>query len=337
MRIAVLGLGFMGATHVRALQEIAGAELAAVYSSDERKLAGDLSGAGGNLATATATVDFSGVRRYRRIEAVLADDTIEAVDICLPTWLHDTVAIQALNAGKHVLVEKPMALDGFCADRMIAASRTSERVLMAAHVLRFFPEFRALRDVMLQEAHGRARVASFRRRCAAPGWSQWFGDHALSGGGIFDLLIHDVDMALHLFGKPAAVRASGWLDAERAVDIIDAQLFYEDGTLVTIAGGWHHAGAYPFAAEYSVVLEGGVVEFSTAGRVPTLYAGGSQQELELSGADGYRTEIEYFLECCQAGREPELCRPEESADAVRLMLLLEQARQRNGEKLECGI
>jgi len=337
MRIAVLGLGFMGATHVRALGEIAGAELTAVYSSDEKKLAGDLSGAGGNLDVGAAAADFSRVRRYRQIESVLADDAIDAVDICLPTWLHDTVAVEALRAGKHVLVEKPMALDGYGAQRMLAAARRSRRVLMTAQVLRFSPAYVALRQVVRQGDYGRARVATFRRRCAAPGWSEWFGDPASSGGGVFDLLIHDADMALHLFGKPKAVSATGCLDREASVDILDARLFYEDGTLVSIAGGWHHAGAYPFSAEYSVVFEGGAVEYNSAGRAPTLYAAGKEQALELSAADGYRAEIEYFLECCSTGQAPERCPPEESANAVRLMLLIEDARRRNGAKLICRI
>ena len=335
MRVAVLGLGFMGATHMRALGEISGAELRAVYDGDEKKLAGDLSGAGGNLAVSTAPVDFSHVRRHRQIEALLADDSIEAVDICLPTWLHDMVAVEALRAGKHVLVEKPMALDGYGADRMLAAARRSKRVLMAAQVLRFSPAYVALRQAVRQRQYGRALAATFRRRCAAPSWSEWFGDPELSGGGVFDLLIHDVDMALDLFGKPQTVSAAGRINREAGVDLMQAQLFYEDGTLVSISGGWHHAGTYPFSAEYSVVLEGGAIEYSSAGCAPTLYAGGSEEVLELSGGDGYRAEIEYFLECCRTGQAPERCPPEASANAVRLMLLLEEARRREGAKLVC--
>src|ERR1017187_3261829 len=117
MRVAVLGLGYMGATHIDALGQIAGAELAAVYSSDEKKLAGDLSAVRGNLGPRNGRVDFSGVERYREVEAVLADSTIDAVDICLPTYLHDVVALEALRAGKHVLVEKPIAIDAYGADR----------------------------------------------------------------------------------------------------------------------------------------------------------------------------------------------------------------------------
>src|SRR5437773_6384060 len=120
MRIAVLGLGFMGSTHLKALRNVPGAVLAAVVSGDDKKLAGDLSGIQGNIGGPGEKMDFSEIARYRTIEEALRDPNVDAVDICLPTDRHAPVAIEALRAGKHVLVEKPMALDGDTADRMIA-------------------------------------------------------------------------------------------------------------------------------------------------------------------------------------------------------------------------
>src|SRR5579872_6966932 len=122
MKFAVVGLGFMGSTHLKAMRGLPGVELAAVYSSDERKLAGDLTAIQGNLGGPGERLDFSNVGKYREIEALLADVAIDAVDICLPTDLHELAAIEALRAGKHVLVEKPMALDATGAGRMLAAA-----------------------------------------------------------------------------------------------------------------------------------------------------------------------------------------------------------------------
>jgi predicted dehydrogenase len=338
MRVAVLGLGFMGCTHVDALRRIPGAEFAAVYSSDGKKLAGDFSSVGGNLATHNGHVDLSGVQKYRDVDAALADSAIEAVDICLPTYLHDVLAVEALRAGKHVLVEKPIAIDPYGADRMMSAARRARRVLMTAHVLRFSPEYVALRKAVRQGQHGGLRFAEFRRRCAAPQWSDWLKDASKSGGGAFDLLIHDVDMALHLFGKPKAVSAAGALDEKRGLDWIEAQLFYEGGAVALISGGWLFPGEYPFGAEYSVTLDGGTFEYRTGGRPPMRYgADGSIECLETTGWDGYRAEIEYFVECCRNGQPPEFCPPAESADAVKLMTLLLEARNRNGVKLACRI
>jgi predicted dehydrogenase len=200
MRIAVLGLGFMGSTHLSALSAIPDAQLAAVFSSDERKLAGDLSAVQGNLGGPSERHDFSAVTKYRSIEALLADAGIDAVDICLPTHLHAPVAIAALRSRKHVIVEKPMALDEARAAAMIREAEKHDRVLMAGHVLRFFPVYQVLRETLRTGRLGAIRQAAFRRRCAPPAWSPWLLNAAKSGG-VFDLLIHDVDMCLHLFGS----------------------------------------------------------------------------------------------------------------------------------------
>src|ERR1051325_8748734 len=146
MKVAVLGLGFMGSVHARAL----GSRLGAVYFSDPGKRVGDLSAVKGNLEGAGGSLDFSGVTPYSSIDALLADPTIDAVDICLPTDLHESIATQALRVGKHVLVEKPMALDGESAGRMIAEAEKAGRILMTAQVLRFFPEYMALRLALPQ-------------------------------------------------------------------------------------------------------------------------------------------------------------------------------------------
>src|SRR4051794_32685762 len=106
MRLAVLGLGFMGSTHLKALRAIDGVTLAAVFSNDARSLTGDLSSIQGNLGGPGERMDFSGVKTYMNLDEVLADPDIDAVDICLPTNLHADTAIEALRRGKHVLVEK---------------------------------------------------------------------------------------------------------------------------------------------------------------------------------------------------------------------------------------
>src|SRR5437773_8909087 len=161
MRIAVLGLGFMGSTHLKALKNIPEAELIAVVSSDEQKLTGDLSSIQGNIGGPGEKMDFSRVRKYRAIDQALGDSDVEAVDICLPTDRHAPVALAALRAGKHVLVEKPMALDGATADLMIAESGRNNRVLMTAQVLRFFPAYSKTAELVKSAQLGAVRSALF--------------------------------------------------------------------------------------------------------------------------------------------------------------------------------
>jgi predicted dehydrogenase len=336
MKIAVLGLGFMGSTHLKALRSIPEATLVAILSNDERAREGDLSGIQGNLGGPGERYDFSNVKKYSDAAVLIADPEIDAVDICLPTFLHGPVALQALQAGKHVLVEKPIALTGESADELVAEARRRNRVLMSAQVLRFFPVYQALRDTL--PTLGQTRHAFFRRRCAAPAWSKWLHNKSKSGGGMFDLLIHDIDMALWLFGMPLRVSAVGSEDLDRGIDVLDATLFYPKGLKVTITGGWHHPKSYPFSMGYTVVADGGTVEYNSAGKPPTLHAqDGSETALALSAQDGYVEEIKYFVNCVQGEVQPEFCPPESSVQAVKLALLLDEARARNGEIIPCHI
>ncbi|MBI3209218.1 MAG: Gfo/Idh/MocA family oxidoreductase [Candidatus Solibacter usitatus] len=334
MRIAVVGLGFMGMVHLKAIRNISRHSLAAVVSEDPVKLSGDLSAIAGNLGGPGEKMDFSTIGRYKNVDELLKDPKVDAVDLCLPTHLHEPVTLAALRAGKHVLVEKPMGIDGASCDRMIAEAEKQGRTLMVAQVLRFFPAYIALRDALPQL--GAVRSAMFRRRCAGPAWAKWLVDKSKSGGGVFDLVIHDADQVIQHFGLPAEISATGHEDLSRGVDVMDSQLYYANGLVVTITGGWHHPKSYPFSMEYTVVCDGGTVEYSSAGREPALHrANGESEILPLPATDGYQGEIEYFLDCAESGRKPELCSPQDSAAAVRLTKLLEQSRSRNGEKVAC--
>jgi predicted dehydrogenase len=338
MKISVLGLGFMGSTHLKALQGIPNVELAAVMDGDEKRLSGDLSDIQGNLGGPGEKMDFSRAKQYRTVEAVLRDPEIEAVDICLPTHLHAPVAIAALRAGKHVLVEKPMALDGKAADEMVAEARKQGRILMVAQVLRFAPSYQRLSDLIREGLIGPVRYAFFRRRTAAPTWGPWEFDAAKSGGGIFDLLIHDVDMCLNLFGTPQAVTATGYEDIPNGVDSIVAQLEYPSIGAVTITGGWHHIGDYPFSMEFTVTGDEATAEYNSAGHPLTLYPSNGRAEIQaLDDTDPYRAELEYFVNCANRGCEPDRCRPEESALAVKLTRLMVESRERKGERIQCDI
>ncbi len=322
MRLAVIGLGFMGSVHLTALADLPGIDVA-VVARDESETA-----RAGNLGPVEA-VDLSHVKKFHDIESALADLEVDAVDLCLPTDLHESVTIEALRRGKHVLVEKPMALNRAGCDRMIDAARRANRILMVAHVLRFFPAYRALKSALAQA--GKIRSATFRRRCALPSWATWQSDPQKSGGAVLDLLIHDLDMALHLFGLPSAVAAAGRQDLANGIDIISAQLMY-DGFAVDIVGGWH-PGKFPLTMKYRVIGEHATLTYDLNSSPPQIHRAARAEDLPLSSTGGYTGEIAYFIECIRSGAQPAQCPPEESARAVSLALTLLESRARNGEPI----
>jgi predicted dehydrogenase len=222
---------------------------------------------------------------------------------------------------------------------MIRAAEDNGRILMTAQVLRFYSTYIPLAARVKTGELGTVRSAIFRRRCSAPAWGKWLADPSQSGGGVFDLLIHDVDQCIDLFGIPEAVSATGFVNLPAGIDIINAELHYPNVNSVLVTGGWHHPAAYPFSMEYTIVCDGGTIDYSSASRpTPTLYdAGGNANELPVPQQDGYEAEIAYFVECCVAARKPERCPPEESSAAVKLTRLMVDARESKGEKVACKI
>src|SRR5271170_7706110 len=139
--IGIVGIGFMGMIHYLAAQRAQGLRVTALCSRDSKKLAGDWTSIQGNFGPRGTQMDLSGVQLHREFDALLADPTVDLVDLCVPNDAHGPMAIQALEAGKHVLVEKPIALETAQADQMVAAAQSAGKYLMVGHVLPFFPEF----------------------------------------------------------------------------------------------------------------------------------------------------------------------------------------------------
>jgi predicted dehydrogenase len=329
VKIGLAGLGFMGAAHLDAYCKIATLELAAVCAGNARALSGDLSQAGGNLNRPTGVYDFSRVRKYTDWVELTQDPELDSIDICLPTHLHAAIAAAALETGKHVLCEKPMALTTAECSRMLQVAEKSNRILMIAQVLRFWPEYVYLRDFVKSCRYGAVRSATFVRRCGVPNWSRWLPDENRSGGAVLDLLVHDIDQALLLFGMPDRVAAK----SIGGPDTLMATFIYPQGPEVRIQGGWF-AAETPFSMSFQVRAERGELELTPHGLM--LSDGSSSRKIvELPPADAYETEIAYFVECCRDSKQPERCLPEESARAVEVALLLKESRMRGGEQLKC--
>jgi predicted dehydrogenase len=319
----------MGSVHLNAWSNTPGAEVTAVCTENPGSLSGNLNRTGGNLARDLGTFDFERVRRFAHWSELIADPELDIVDVCLPTDMHHEVTVAALSAGKHVLCEKPMALTGADCDRMLATSQDSGRLLMIGHVLRFWPEYRVLSRTIRSGDHGRVLAATFTRQCGLPDWSKWLPVDARSGGAVLDLLVHDIDQALMLFGLPhrAAAKALGHVDG------VSASLIYDSGPEVRIVGGWFKPGT-PLVMSFRIRFEQAELELTQEGLFLSDMTG-TRAKVDVPEEDGYRKELQYFLQCVQSGEPLSECSPKDSAQAVKVALILKRARE-TGEQVTCS-
>lgn len=311
MNIGVLGSGFMGSTHARAFAKLPGVRVVAVSSrtlSKAQKLASELG--------AAATTDNM---------AIINDPTIDAVSNTLPTHLHREFSIAALKAGKHVLLEKPFALNVADCDAMIRAQKKSGKVLMIAHVLRFWPEYVALVNVVQSGALGKPLSAVASRLSQRPAWADWFSDPQLSGGAVLDLMIHDLDVLNWIFGKPQRVFARGRETSKKSWDHILAIVDFGKTQGVIESSEFLPPG-YPFTMTLAVLCERGRVELNfRAGGISIDKGGGATLRVyekdktyvpPIQAGDAYARQIAYFVECIHSGRQPAHGTPTQARLAV---------------------
>lgn len=272
----------------------------------------------------------SGVRRYTDVKEMLKAERgrLDFLDICVPTFLHSQIAIDALEAGYHVLCEKPMARTVEQAQAMEEASRRTGKTLMIAHCCRFREDAYILKKVLESGELGKPRSAEFHRQGGskeALGWNNWFRDGKLSGGALLDLHIHDVDLIRSLFGVPDAVSVAGAsVMTEGGYDALSANFYYNSGLFVNAMCDWTIAHEKFRARCIRVNFEKGYIYANrTAGHetfVKVLEDGTVTDYSGCTVTDAYKNEIEYFAECLEKGLPVALCPPEESMEALKIVM-----------------
>lgn len=325
LNIGILGTGFMTVQHLKAYRSVAGARVAALCNPSGRHLDGDFTGVAGNVGDSEPLkLDMTQVRPFRDPAALFADPDIQAVDICTPTHTHVDLALAALAAGKHVLLEKPMARTHAdarrIADAAIAAAMRGV-FLMPAMCIRFWPEYAWVRERIQRGEHGRVLDARFRRVASAPGWGRsHFLQGGTSGGALLDLHIHDVDFIQYCFGRPRAVMASGYSRVSGATDHVVALYLYPGGPTVSAEGSWAMADGFPFHMGFTVNFERATVDYDP-GRGPEalrVASEGTVRPVVLTAPDGYTGELQHFVEAVSAGRAPDRVTAQDAATAIEI-------------------
>jgi predicted dehydrogenase len=203
LRAGVIGCGEIGQRgHIPGLKA-AGVDVIAVCDS--------------NLSRAKETAEKNNIANaYGHFGELLADDDIDLVTIGLPNALHAPVTISALQAGKHVLCEKPMSITSADAAAMIEASQRAGKLLSINQHMRFDGTSLAMRDAVASGSFGQVYLTDVRmiRPNGIPGYGSWFTNKDLAGAGaLFDIGVHMLDLAMFISGFPAVKAVKGFLSS----------------------------------------------------------------------------------------------------------------------------
>ena len=313
VKVGVIGIGNMGWHHARVLSLLKDADLVGVADPD---------GDRGALA-----VEQFGCLWFADYRTMLSE--VEAVCIAVPTLRHHPVGLACLEAGLHVLIEKPIAASQDEATALISAANDAGRLLQVGHIERFNPAFRELTKVVANE-----EVVVLEGRRHSP-----HADRANDVSVVLDLMIHDIDLVLELAQAPVVrLAAAGGRSADGPIDYVNATLGFQNGVVASLtASKMSHRKIRSLSAHcrsslvetdflnHTLHIHRRAHEWYSADHGELLYRNdGFIEEVSTTSIEPLYAELEHFLQCVR-GRETPAVDGLQASRALRLADLIEQA------------
>ncbi len=336
IRVGLAGIGFMGWIHYLAYQRSKQAKLIAFASRDLQKRQGDWRGIQGNFGPPGQQIDVSELSVYESVESMIDNPDIDVIDICLPPHLHVETAVAALERGKHVFCEKPLALSTSDCDRVLSAAKQAKKFVMVAQVLPYIGPYRYALEVAQRGSFGKPKGGYFKRIISNPDWIPDFFESDRVGGPMVDLHVHDAHFIGLLFGMPRSVMASGW-EKDGVSKFVQALYRFEDPSVAVSAScGVIDQAARPFTHGFELYLEKGTIQFEFAAvkdqaetmPLKVLHADGSVERPTLPAGDditAFEDEIADMCASIEAGAILPRLDGETARNAIHACLCVQQS------------
>ena len=291
----IIGFGFMGRTHARAYQDAQrdGSPCQLIAIADRNHEKKNTSKPAGNIGAPEIEIDTTGITFHHDAEAVINHPDIELVSICTHTETHVELAIAALNTGKHVLLEKPIALSPDEVQRLLDVASKTDRLCIPAMCMRFWPAWAHIKQTIDADTFGPVRNASFSRLGSSPQWSaEFYSDQSRSGGVLHDLHIHDTDFIVHCFGVPEAVTCVG-----DPLALTTLYHYNNSPSPISAQGAWDRPPSMGYQMKCTIVFEDATLDFDlNRTKQLILYQGEQSTPIETAPHAGYDHQIRWTLD-----------------------------------------
>ena len=320
MNIGIAGTGFMGQTHAQCYLKLAKTKLYAIAESnpDKQKI---------------IKRNYPSIRIYNDVIEMIENKSIDIIDICLPTQLHTKATIEALNRGKHVLLEKPIALTLKEAHAIKKAAEKSNSKFMVAHVLRFWPSYVVIHNTLkkfFDDEHISEIYAS--RFNQLPLWSEnsWILNETNSGGLVIDLMIHDIDFINWNFGKVKKVFALAIYNKNNFAIQVLAILKMLNGTTAYIEGGYLNPEGSGLSSQMRIYSTNSLIEMYSHENIIRLNSRKkTTKNIAIPKKNGYLEEIKYFLKCIKDNKIPDVITVNDAIESLKVSLALKDSLELN--------
>lgn len=327
MKIAVLGCGGLGHIHAETYAKLDGVDLIGVCDQ-QVELANELS-------------QKTGAPAFYSFEQMLAEAEFDAISITLPSYLHKEYTLLAAKARKHVISEKPIALNLEDAEEMIRSCEENGVRLFIGHVVRFFPEYVSMKQSIDKGSIGNPAVAHAGRIGPHPGNTKgWYNDSTKSGGVMIDLMIHDLDFLRWTLGEVKTVYALNHRSDQLDYALVTLQ--FQSGAVANVESNWGFPG--PFHTKAEIAGSEGIITTNSLKnsslQTHKVASSETNEFVTVPESPAFRTpyevELEHFIHCLKTGSEAILT-AQDAYKALELSLAaIESARTGKAVHLPLG-
>ncbi|MBS3681898.1 Gfo/Idh/MocA family oxidoreductase [Ornithinibacillus massiliensis] len=320
-RVALVGLGFIGKSHLEAYRQMENVKVAAICTKHKHD------------AKACSSIPF--VSDY---DALLNDESIDVIDLCVPTYLHEEFIIKAAQAKKHIICEKPLTLTKASADRIYEEVQQHGVRLFVGQVLRFWPEYQTIKDYQGKKYVDHVEIVHARRLGQLPSWSTWFQHPEKSGGALYDLHLHDIDFVYYLLGEVDSVYAVGTQNPFGAWNHIMTTLSFKGGAKAFIEASHRMPEGYPFTMAFRIQGSKQTIDFELKasenidqikGSNFTVYDEGSKTDILIQQENAFQAELRYFIDCIENNQVNSIVPLADVLYVIRLLEAVETSLKTN--------
>ncbi|MEK5443394.1 Gfo/Idh/MocA family protein [Fredinandcohnia sp. FSL W7-1320] len=320
--IGLVGLGFIGKAHLDVYQHIENCQVTAICTRNKVEDVDIIQSFNGSFVT-----DY---------EYLLNSKEIDIIDICVPTFLHEDYIIKAARAGKHIICEKPLTLTPESADRIMDEVHKNGVKLFVGHVLRFWPEYKAIKSLSETDKLKDIEIVHAKRLGQIPTWSDWFLHPEKSGGALFDLHLHDIDFVHYLVGEVESVYAVGNQNKYGAWDHVMTTLIFKNKSKAFVEASQRMPIGYPFTMSLRAQSAQGTLDFNlTAGENIENIEKGTKQfiyynhegksAVTFEKSDAFQNELSYFINCLDKNQENTIIPLKDVLYTIQLLKNIEES------------
>ena len=324
-RIGIIGTRSMGRTHSASYLAL---------SRDHDVVVSAIAGKNPERLQVLAK-EWPEAKLYTEGEELLDDESIDAVDLCIPTYLHAEFAIAAMEKGLNVFLEKPVCNSFSEIESLLETKKRTGVQVMVGQVCRFFPEYLFLKEAVDSGCYGKLNsLVMYRQnssdRTAPRGFNDWYSNPILGGSVVMDLHVHDVDITRWILGEPNDYTVFAKESTPKYFEHIVTKYDYKD-VFVVAEAVWDYVRSVPFEMAYRAGFDAATVmynsSFSPTLKVyeglsdissPELFEGEPDDVKQLSG---YYYQLRYFVEQCISQKPIEINSLEDAVNSTKLALM----------------